>query len=176
MATVDFIDTPEADAARRAFMTAVNGLGDALLTSRWAGTIELLYVCEKLRDLLDDADLQGYELVAKGKRRGEGVGVVEAPGGTLLHHYRVDENDLVTMAHVIDATAGNSESMNRLIAAAAGTCLSGREITEELLLQIERAIRVHDPCLACATHPAGAMPLEVRLVDVDGAVLDIKRR
>jgi NAD-reducing hydrogenase large subunit len=175
MVTADFIDTPEADAARIVFVSSAADLGDEFAASRWARAIELLHACETIRILLEDVDLQGYELVAKGERRSEGVGIVEAPGGTLIHHYRVDENDQVTMANVIDATAGNGESMNRLIVAAAREFLTEEGITDELLLQIERAVRAHDPCLACAAHPVGAMPLEVSIIAADGAVLNTHR-
>jgi len=170
--TADFIDTPEAEAARQEFRAVAN----ISRGSHWARMIELLHACEKIRDLLNDADLQGYNLVVKGERRSEGVGIVESPGGTLFHHYRVDENDQVTMANVIGATTSNNEPMNRAIAEAARKCLSGQEITADLLNHIELAIRAYDPCLACARPAVGQMPLEVTLVAADGAVLDRKRK
>jgi len=88
----------------------------------------------------------------------------------------VDENDQVTMANVIDATTSNNAPMNRAVEDAARKFLSGPEITEGLLSHIEVAIRACDPCLSCAMHPVGQMPLEVTLVAADGAVLDTKRK
>jgi NAD-reducing hydrogenase large subunit len=94
--------------------------------------------------------------VARGQRRGEGVGVIEAPRGTLIHHYEVDENDQVTYCNLIVSTTHNNEAMNRAVRDVAEKHLSGRaEITEGMLNHVEVAIRAHDPCLSCATHAMG---------------------
>jgi NAD-reducing hydrogenase large subunit len=173
--TADFIDTPEAEAARKEFMAVTNGKpNNVTMAYHWARMIELLHSAEKIRDLLNDPDLQGTDLVVKGDRRGEGVGLIEAPRGTLFHHYEVDENDQVTMANLIVSTTHNNEPMNRAVAKVAQDHLSGVEITEGLLNHIEVAIRAYDPCLSCATHALGQMPLEVTLVGHTGEVLDKK--
>ncbi len=101
----------------------------------------------------------------------EGVGVIEAPRGTLIHHYRVDEDDLVTMCNLIVSTTHNNQAMNEAIRNVATRYLDGREITEGLLNHIEVAIRCFDPCLSCATHALGQMPLAVELVDAGGALV-----
>ncbi len=101
----------------------------------------------------------------------EGVGIVEAPRGTLIHHYRVDENDQVTMANLIVSTTSNNEPMNRAVQKVAKDYLEGKEITEGLLNHVEVAIRAYDPCLSCATHALGRMPLEVRLEQADGSLI-----
>ena len=106
--------------------------------------------------------------MVKGERQLEGVGVIEAPRGTLFHHYRVDENDVVTMANLIVSTTNNNQAMNEAVRHVAKRYLHGREVTEGLLNHIEVAIRAFDPCLSCATHALGKMPLEVELVDVEG--------
>jgi NAD-reducing hydrogenase large subunit len=170
--TCDFIDTPEAEAARKQFMAVTAGKPNNItMAYHWARMIELVHSIEKIKALLNDADLQGTDLVVKGERREQGVGVIEAPRGTLFHHYKVDENDQVVMANLIVSTTHNNEPMNRAVAKVARDHLSGVEITEGLLNHIEVAIRAYDPCLSCATHALGQMPLSVTLVDHEGTVL-----
>ena len=138
----------------------------------WARLIELLHAAEIVRELLDDPEILGKDLMAdKGPRRGEGIGVIEAPRGTLFHHYRVNEDDLVTFCNLIVSTTNNNQAMNEAIRAVAMQYLNGREITEGLLNHIEVAIRAYDPCLSCATHALGQMPLEVSLEDAAGATV-----
>lgn len=171
--TADFIDTPEAETARKEFMAVTDGKPNNLtMAYHWARLIELLHSIEKIRDLLHDKDLQGTDLVTKGQRREEGVGLIEAPRGTLFHHYKVDKNDQVVMANLIVSTTHNNEPMNRAVEKVAKDHLSGVEITEGLLNHVEVAIRAYDPCLSCATHALGQMPLEVTLIDHQGNVLD----
>jgi NAD-reducing hydrogenase large subunit len=175
--TADFIDTPEAEAARKEFMAVTNGKPNNLtMAYHWARMIELLHSIEKIRDLLHDGDLQGTDLVTKGQRREEGIGLVEAPRGTLFHHYRVNENDQVVMANLIVSTTNNNEPMNRAVQKVAQDHLSGKEITEGLCNHVEVAIRAYDPCLSCATHALGKMPLTIELYDDDGALLDTRSR
>jgi len=107
----------------------------------------------------------------RGERRPEGIACIEAPRGTLFHHYTVDENDQVTSANLIVSTTSNNEAMNRAVKQVAMDDLSGREITEGLLNHVEVAIRAFDPCLSCATHALGQMPLIVMLEDADGSVI-----
>jgi NAD-reducing hydrogenase large subunit len=142
----------------------------------WARMIDLLHAIEKIQQLLHDKDLQGTDLVVKGSRRDEAVGILEAPRGTLFHHYKVDKNDQVVMANLIVSTTNNNEPMNRAIQKVAQDDLSGHELTEGLLNHIEVAIRAYDPCLSCATHALGQMPLVVEVVDVDGNIVDRKVR
>jgi NAD-reducing hydrogenase large subunit len=166
----DFIDTPEAEAARKEFMAVTDNKPNNLtMAYHWARMIETLHSIEKIRELLEDPDLQGTDLVVKGDRRPEGVGLLEAPRGTLFHHYRVNDDDQVTMANLIVSTTSNNEPMNRAVSKVAMDHISGKpEITEGLLNHIEVAIRAYDPCLSCATHAMGRMPLVVRLVDAEG--------
>ena len=171
--TCDFIDTPEAEAARKEFMAVTDNQPNNLsLAYHWARMIELLHSIEKIKDLLHDPDLQGTDLVVKGQRRGEAVGLLEAPRGTLFHHYKVDENDQVTMANLIVSTTNNNEPMNRAVDSIARKYIDGKEITEGLLNHVEVGIRAYDPCLSCATHALGQMPLVVELVDCEGNVID----
>ena len=173
--TADFIDTPEAEAARKEFAAVTDGkTNNITMAYHWARMIELLHSGEKIKELLNDPDLQGTDLVVKGERREEAVGVIEAPRGTLFHHYRVNKDDQVTMANLIVSTTSNNVPMNLAVTGVAKEYLSGKEITEGLLNRVEVAIRAYDPCLSCATHALGRMPLEVKLVDSDGNMLDRK--
>ena len=176
--TADFIDTPEAEAARKEFMAVTHGRPNNIsMAYHWARIIELLHAIEKIKELLHDPDLQGNDLVVKGERRDECVGLIEAPRGTLFHHYKVNKNDQVVMANLIVSTTNNNEPMNRAVQKVAKDHLSGvPEITEGLLNHVEVAIRAYDPCLSCATHALGQMPLTVELRDHQGNLLDRKSK
>jgi NAD-reducing hydrogenase large subunit len=169
----DFIPTSLAEAERREFLNqAPDGVVNSTMHYHWARLIEVLYAAEAIKELLLDPILQGKDLVIMGEKRREGVGIIEAPRGTLFHHYRIDENDLIEMANLIVSTAGNNEAMNRAVDSVAKEYLSDRKITEGLLNHIEVAIRAYDPCLSCATHALGRMPLEVELIGPDGLTID----
>ncbi len=176
--TCSFIPTPEAESARQEFLALAHGRpNNVTMCYHWARNIELLHSVEVIRDLLHDPDLQGEDLVAHGPRREEAVGLVEAPRGTLFHHYRVNANDEVTLCNLIVSTTNNNEPMNRAVAKVAKDYLAGKpEISEGLLNHIEVAIRAYDPCLSCATHAAGQMGLRVQLVAPDGRLLDERVR
>jgi NAD-reducing hydrogenase large subunit len=167
----DFISTPLAEQARREFIAYSEGPMHAPLGYHWTRMIEVLHAAEVIRDLLNDPDIMGTDLVAKGTRVHEGVGVIEAPRGTLIHHYQVDDNDLVTMCNLIVSTTHNNQAMNEAIRAVARQYLNGNEITEGLLNHIEVAIRAFDPCLSCATHALGKMPLMAELIDAEGRLV-----
>ncbi len=164
------ISTPFAEHERKEFVDYAGGAPmHAPLAYHWTRMIEMLHAAEEIKNLLHDDDLLGNNLMAvPGERQREGVGVIEAPRGTLFHHYRVDENDMVTMANLIVSTTNNNQAMNEAVRNVAQRYLHGREVTEGLLNHVEVAIRAFDPCLSCATHALGKMPLEVELVDVEG--------
>ncbi|MDD5272444.1 MAG: Ni/Fe hydrogenase subunit alpha [Methylovulum sp.] len=169
----DFISTPLAEAARVEFKAhSPEAMVHSTLAFHWARLIEALHCAESIKELLHDADLLGGELVAQGEKRYEGIGVIEAPRGTLFHHYQVDENDIVTKANLIVSTTSNNSAMNESVRQVAAEYLSGRELTEPLLNNLEVAIRAYDPCLSCATHAVGKMPLQLELCDAEGTLLD----
>ena len=176
--TCDFIPSPEAEAARVEFMGLTKGKpNNVTMCYHWARMIELLHSLEMIRDLLNDPDLQGTDLMTSGPRREEAVGVLEAPRGTLFHHYQVDKDDRVTMCNLIVSTTNNNEPMNRAVTKVAKDHFTGRkEITEGLLNHVEVAIRAYDPCLSCATHAYGKMPLIVELLGPDGQTRDRRIR
>ena len=169
----DFIPTPLAETERRDFVDYGKGsLVHAPLAYHWARMIEMLHAAETIKTLLLDDDVSGSDLVTSGTHRREGVGVIEAPRGTLIHHYHVGDDDLVTMCNLIVSTTHNNQPMNEAVRRVAKRYLSGRQLTEGLLNHIEVAIRAFDPCLSCATHALGKMPLQIELLDVTGQVVD----
>ena len=169
----DYIATPLAEVERRDFVEYGGGSPiHAPLAYHWARMIEMLHAAESIKDLLHDDDIMGSELMASGERQREGVGVIEAPRGTLFHHYQVGDDDLIKMCNLIVSTTSNNQPMNEAVRQVAKRYLHGHEITEGLLNHIEVAIRAFDPCLSCATHALGKMPLEVTLVDAEGALID----
>ncbi|MFZ0428891.1 MAG: nickel-dependent hydrogenase large subunit, partial [Acidobacteriota bacterium] len=166
----DYFDTPEAEAARKEFKALTDDRpNNVTMAYHWARMIELLHSVEKIGELLHDSDLQGTDLQTRGARRNEAVGIIEAPRGTLFHHFVVDDNDLVVKANLIVSTTSNNEPMNRAVQRVAEDHLSGvPEISDGLLNHVEVAIRAYDPCLSCATHALGRMPLIVELVSAEG--------
>jgi NAD-reducing hydrogenase large subunit len=176
----DFIPTPLAEAERREWLAWDQGRPlHAPLAYHWARMIELLHCVEVIALLLDDPDILAGELMASAPRRPGprvGVGVIEAPRGTLIHHYEVDDDDLVSHCNLIVSTTHNNQAMNESVRAVAREYLDGHVLTEGLLNHIEVAIRAYDPCLSCATHALGQMPLEVCLVDAAGRQLDRVQR
>jgi NAD-reducing hydrogenase large subunit len=166
----DFIPTLLADKERKTFLEFSGGSAtQATLAYHWARMIEMLHAAEVIQELLDDIDLQSDDLVSSGERQLRGVGVIEAPRGTLIHHYRINEDEQIVRANLIVATTHNNQAMNEAVRRVALQYLDNQQISESLLNHIEVAIRAFDPCLSCATHAIGKMPLEVELVDAGGA-------
>jgi NAD-reducing hydrogenase large subunit len=169
----DHISTPLAEAERKTFLATGDGkLVSASLAYHWARMIEMLHAAERIRELLDDPDVMGKDLVTRGEKSLVGVGLVEAPRGTLFHHYKINEDDAIEKANLIVSTTNNNQAMNTAVREVAAKYLDGQQITEGLLNHIEVAIRAYDPCLSCATHALGKMPLQVELLDVEGNLVD----
>ena len=169
----DFIDTPLAEAARAEFKQhSSESMVHSTLAFHWARMIEALHCAESIKALLNDPEILSTDLIAKGEKRYEGIGVIEAPRGTLFHHYQIDENDIVTKANLIVSTTSNNMGMNESVRQVAAEYLSGQELTEPLLNNLEVAIRAYDPCLSCATHAVGKMPLLLELIDAEGRLID----
>ncbi len=173
--TCDFIPTPLAQKEFESYKAYTKGKPNNMsMHMHYARLIELLHSIEMIKLLLNDPDILKDDLVKKGTKQSEGVGLIEAPRGTLFHHYRVNENDQITMANLIVSTTNNNEPMNRAVNQVAVKNISGRkEVTEGMLNMVEVAIRAYDPCLSCATHALGKMPLELTLVDANGDVLGV---
>jgi len=174
--TCDFIPTPLAQKEFEEFKAYTNGKPNGMsLHYHWARLIELLHTAEMIRDLLKDPDLQNDDLVTKGEKLHKGVGVIEAPRGTLFHHYEIDDNDQITLANLIVSTTNNNQPMNTAVNLTAKAFMNGQqEITEPMMNAVEVAIRAYDPCLSCATHALGQMPLEMTIVDTNNNIIDHK--
>ena len=169
--------TPLAKAALERFHDYTKGkANDMTLHTNWARAIEILHSAEQIKVMLNDPDLQKEQLVLSYDQSmwsGEGVGVVEAPRGTLLHHYRANEEGNITFANLVVATTQNNAVMNRSVRSVAEDYIGGNaEITEGMMNAIEVSIRAYDPCLSCATHAAGQMPLVVSVLDSKGELVN----
>ena len=143
----------------------------------WARLIETLHAAEMIRELLNDSDLQSDDLVTKGTKVKRGVGLIEAPRGTLFHEYEINDDDQITMCNLIVSTTHNNHPMNKSVNYIAKKMMNGQaEITEPMMNAVEVGIRAYDPCLSCATHAMGEMPIEFTLVDKQGNVIDKRNK
>jgi NAD-reducing hydrogenase large subunit len=170
------IDTPLANIERKQLKGYTEGKPNNMtMHTHWARLIEILHCAEKIRLLLHDDSIMGDDLRAEGVQRNEGIGIIEAPRGTLIHHYLVNDNGRIERCNLIVSTTHNNEAMNRAVKWVAEKELSGKkEITEPMLNQVEVAIRAYDPCLSCATHSLGQMPLKIELFNHEGNIVDTR--
>lgn len=144
------------------------------LATHWARLIELLYAAERLLELSRDPEITSPNIrVIPSATPDEGVGIIEAPRGTLTHHYITDENGIIKKVNLIVATLNNAAAVNMSVGKAAMSLIQpGKEITEGLLNRIEMAWRPYDLCLACATHQLpGLSPLPIYVYDSNGALV-----
>jgi NAD-reducing hydrogenase large subunit len=154
-----------------------NGVVQNTLLYHYARLIEILFCIEKVREILDDPETYSDNIQARASvNRYEGIGVAEAPRGTLIHHYKIDRHGLVKWANLIIATEHNNLAYNIAITQVARKYLSGQKISEGLLNRIEAVIRAFDPCLSCATHVWSATSLTVELYDSNGKLIDALAR
>ena len=169
----DFFPTPLAEKERKEFIATGNGQPvQSTLAYHWARLIELLHCTEAIAELLDDSDLCGKELLNRGELQNCGIGVIEAPRGTLFHHYEINDDGIVEKANLIVSTTNNNQAMNESIRKVANQYLDGNKLSEALLNQVEVAVRAYDPCLSCATHAIGKMPMQLNLVNENEELLD----
>jgi NAD-reducing hydrogenase large subunit len=134
--------------------------------------IETLFAAERVKELLDDPDILSKDILnTRHDFKGEGVGVIEAPRGTLLHHYWANENGQIEKLNLIVSTGHNNYAMSKAVDMVAKRYVKGPDIHEGLLNRVEAAVRAHDPCLSCSTHAVGQMPMIVDIVDHDGATI-----
>jgi NAD-reducing hydrogenase large subunit len=175
--TSDFIPTALAQEEFEYYKALTHGKPNGhCLHYHYARLIETLHAAEMMKVLLNDPDLMAGELVTTGTKVNKGIGVIEAPRGTLFHHYEINEQDQITLANLIVSTTNNNEPMNQSVNQVAHSWMDGQpEITEPMMNAVEVAIRAYDPCLSCATHALGKMPLELTLFDAEGKLLDTKR-
>jgi ABC-type sugar transport system ATPase subunit len=132
---------------------------------------------DRAQQLLDDSEITSRDIRVNARLANpEGVGVIEAPRGTLFHHYWVSEEGKIEKVNLIVATGNNNYAMSRAVEEVARDYVKGPEVKEGMLNRVEAAIRAYDPCLSCSTHAVGQMPLEIRLIDSGGNLVDRKVR
>ncbi len=170
----DQINTPLAEKARQDYFDfAGKEVVNSTMYSHWARLIEMLYCAEEIKELLFDAEIFGDDLVRTGKPRLQGIGILEAPRGTLTHHYVVDEKGMIVRCNLIVSTTQNNDAMNAAVKWVANHVISSKgTITDGMLNQVETAIRAYDPCLSCASQAIGMMPLQVQLFNFEGILID----
>jgi len=172
------LSTRRADEALIAYRaTARGGLEGATLMYHYARMIELLNCLERAEGLLKHKEICGNDIrITAPPSREEGVGVIEAPRGTLIHHYKVDRHGTIRKVNLIVATGHNNIAMNRSVELVAKEYIHGGQLREGLLNRVEGAIRSYDPCLSCSTHALGQMPLRIQICGHDGMLLRELRR
>ena len=170
---VESIGTPLADAELRQFK-ALNPSGpvENTLYYHYARLIEALYAAERVKQILEDPDVLSTDILNTRKDfQGEGVGILEAPRGTLIHHYLSDQNGQLQQVNLIVATGHNNWAMSKAVDSVAKTYITGTEIQEGLLNRVEAAIRAYDPCLSCSTHAIGQMPISIEVISGQGELV-----
>jgi NAD-reducing hydrogenase large subunit len=169
--------TPEADRERDAFLAAYQSERNSAFFYHYARLIEILYATERIETLLHEPDIFNAHVRAHAEpNQLEGIGVAEAPRGTLIHHYTIDEQGLIRSANLIIATGHNNRAMNRGVLQVAQRFIQDEHITDGMLNRLEAVIRAFDPCLSCSTHALGEMPLWVQVLDVAGKTVDERIR
>jgi len=167
------ITTPLANAELKNFKKLSKfGFVEGSMYFHYARLIEMLYSVEKTRELLEDKDITSTDLLVNSTKYNEhGVGVVEAPRGTLFHDYWADDTGKITGVNLIVATGNNNAAMNRSVYEVAKQYIKNGKVTEGILNRVEAAIRCYDPCLSCSTHALGQMPLLIQLRDTAGNIV-----
>ncbi len=169
---IDRLGTPSADAELTEYRERLGRYPQSSFHYHWARLIEIVHCIDAIEHILSEPDILDHHVRAQARvNRNEGVGVAEAPRGTLIHHYRVDDHGLVESANLVIATGHNNLAMNAAVKQVARHYIHGRDVAEGVLNRMEAAIRCFDPCLSCSTHALGQMPLVIELRAPDGAVI-----
>ncbi len=169
--------TPEADSERAEFLSTYGEARTSSFFYHYARLVEILYACERMETLLHDPDILNPRVRAHAEpNQLEGIGVAEAPRGTLIHHYTIDDNGLIRSANLIIATGHNNLAMNRGVLQVAQHFIKDAHITDGMLNRLEAVIRAFDPCLSCSTHALGEMPLHVQVFNTTGTIVDERVR
>jgi NAD-reducing hydrogenase large subunit len=175
---IEQIETPMANEEMKIFKAINNGAPvENTLYYHYARMIEVLFAAERVRVLLDDPDILSNDILnTRQNPVGHGVGVIEAPRGTLIHDYTANENGQLTKVNLIVSTGHNNYAMSKAVDMVAKEYVHGPDVKEGMLNRVEHAIRAHDPCLSCSTHAVGQMPLEITIYDHQGNLTQTLRR
>lgn len=180
LARLNIIDrpgTPLADAEWTEFRALRRGVILSSFHQHYARLVEILYGIESIEKLLNEPDILSTHVRAFAKpNKFEGVGVSEAPRGTLMHHYKIDKDGLIVWANMIIATGHNNLAMNQSVKQVAKHYVKSTHLKEGMLNRVEAVIRTYDPCLSCSTHAFGQMPLHIELLGPAGELLDEVKR
>jgi NAD-reducing hydrogenase large subunit len=170
----DFCGTPFANVALAEFrMLQESRPVLSSFHNHFARLVEIIFAIESIERLLKDPSILDTRVRARARgNRNEGIGVSEAPRGTLMHHYKIDDHGLVTWINMIIATGHNNLAMNAGVKQVAQKFVDGKRLTEGMLNRVEALIRCYDPCLSCASHAVGQMPLRIELRDHLGRLID----
>jgi NAD-reducing hydrogenase large subunit len=176
--TVERIHTPLANEEFKLFKAINNGLPvENTLYYHYARLIEALYAAEHTRELLEDPDILSTEILnTRTNVKEQGVGVIEAPRGTLIHHYWINPNGQIKKVNLIVSTGHNNYAMSKAVDSVAKTYVKGPDVKEGMLNRVEAAIRAYDPCLSCSTHAYGKMPISMDIIDANGVLLRTLKR
>ena len=173
----DQMGTPRADEELGKFRWRLGRVANSSFHYHYARLIDTLYSIEKIEQLLRGPDILSTHVRSRADiNRREGIGVSEAPRGTLMHHYKVDDDGIVQWANLVIATGHNNMAMNQSVLQVARHYIKGENIEESMLNRVEAVIRCYDPCLSCSTHALGEMALDIQLLGPDGALLDELKR
>jgi NAD-reducing hydrogenase large subunit len=165
--------TAAADAELAEFRGRFGRVAESSFHYHYARLIEIVYALERLEALLNSPGILDEHVRARAAVNAlEGVGVAEAPRGILIHHYKVDEQGAMKWANMIIATGHNNLAIGRSIEQVSRQYVDGNHLQEGMLNRVSAVVRAYDPCLSCSTHAGGLLPLRIRLVGADGAVLD----
>ena len=160
--------TPRADRELEQFRQRFGPVVHGAFHYHYARLIELLHALEAMEMLLADPAILNSRVRSRaGVNALEGIGMIEAPRGTLIHHYKVDESGAMRWANLIVATGHNNLAMNRAITEVARHFVNGAEIREGMLNRVSAVVRAFDPCLSCSTHADGTLDLEIRIISPD---------
>ncbi len=174
---IDGCGTRWADQELAEFRLLGHGTVQSTFYAHYARLIEILFALERMQQLLEDRSILSPHVRSHASANAfEGIGVAEAPRGTLIHHYWVDEHGLVRDVNLVIATGHNNLAMNRGVLQVAKRFVKDGVLSDGILNRVEAVIRAFDPCLSCSTHAVGRMPLVVELVAADGTVVDRRER
>jgi NAD-reducing hydrogenase large subunit len=169
----DACGPPNADAEFREFHERFGRIAHSAFLYHYARLIEIVYALDKIEALLTDPEiLDTHVRATAGVNAREGVGMIEAPRGTLIHHYKVNSEGAITWANLIVATGHNNLAIGRSIKQVSEHYIDGTRLNEGMLNHVSAVVRAYDPCLSCSTHADGSPALNIQLVDPSGAVLD----
>jgi NAD-reducing hydrogenase large subunit len=169
----DRCGTPRADAEFQEFHERFGMPAHSAFLYHYARLIEIIYALERIEAILEDPQILDTQVRATaGVNSREGVGMIEAPRGTLIHHYKVDDDGAIVWANLIVATGHNNLAMGRSIQQVSQHFVNGAKLEEGMLNRVSAVVRAYDPCLSCSTHAVGSIALQISLLAPEGNVLD----